>query len=106
MEVIFLENKYTSWYFSIIRNANSNSGSYVEKHHIIPRCIGGSDHKENLVSLTAREHFVCHLLLTVDVCVLYKRAESNAIELYEIKICYTAASVLRATSPWIRSMNM
>jgi len=64
MEVNFLENKYTKWYFSIIRNANNNSGSYVEKHHIIPRCIGGSDHRENLVSLTAREHFVCHLLLT------------------------------------------
>jgi len=64
MEVTFLENKYTKWYFSIIQNANSNSGSYVEKHHIIPRCIGGSDYRENLVSLTAREHFVCHLLLT------------------------------------------
>jgi len=63
MEVVFLENKYTKWYFNIIRNANPTT-RYVEKHHIIPRCIGGSDYRENLVSLTAREHFVCHLLLT------------------------------------------
>jgi len=37
---------------------------YYEKHHIIPRGIGGTDDKENLVLLTAREHFICHKLLT------------------------------------------
>lgn len=62
-KVVFLENKYTKWYFDIIRNANPTT-SYVEKHHIIPRCIGGTNHRENIVSLTAREHFLCHLLLT------------------------------------------
>lgn len=36
---------------------------YYERHHIIPRCIGGNDDKENLVLLTAREHFLCHWLL-------------------------------------------
>jgi hypothetical protein len=36
---------------------------YSEKHHIIPRSWGGSDFKENLVRLTAREHLVAHLLL-------------------------------------------
>lgn len=36
---------------------------YREKHHIIPKCLGGSDDKENLVELTAREHFLCHWLL-------------------------------------------
>jgi len=37
---------------------------YYEKHHIIPRCLNGNNDKENLVLLTAREHFVCHKLLT------------------------------------------
>lgn len=37
---------------------------YFENHHIIPRSLGGSDDKINLVKLTAREHFVCHLLLS------------------------------------------
>ena len=36
---------------------------YTEKHHIIPRCMNGTDDKENLVDLTAREHFIAHLLL-------------------------------------------
>lgn len=36
---------------------------YSERHHIIPRCLGGSDDEENLVTLTAEEHFVCHQLL-------------------------------------------
>jgi len=63
MEIVFLENKYTKWYFNIIRNAAAST-RYVEKHHIIPRCIGGTNRRENIVSLTAREHFICHLLLT------------------------------------------
>lgn len=36
---------------------------YKEKHHVIPRCVGGSNEKENIVELTAREHFLCHMLL-------------------------------------------
>ena len=37
---------------------------YREKHHIIPKCLGGTNEKQNLVELTAREHFICHWLLT------------------------------------------
>lgn len=37
--------------------------TYVEKHHIIPRCFGGSNDKINIVELTAREHFIAHWLL-------------------------------------------
>lgn len=65
--MIFIDNKYTKWYYAIIQNANQRALSddtYIEKHHIIPRSLGGNDSKENLVKLTAREHFVCHLLLT------------------------------------------
>jgi hypothetical protein len=36
---------------------------YQEKHHIIPRCMGGSDEDANLVMLTPEEHYLCHLLL-------------------------------------------
>jgi hypothetical protein len=36
---------------------------YMERHHIVPRCMGGSNEKENLVELTAREHFLAHRLL-------------------------------------------
>jgi hypothetical protein len=36
---------------------------YYEKHHIVPKCLGGSDSKDNLVFLTGKEHFVAHKLL-------------------------------------------
>jgi len=39
------------------------AGTYVEQHHIIPRSLGGSNNKDNLVFLTAREHFIAHWLL-------------------------------------------
>lgn len=39
-------------------------GDYHEKHHILPKCLGGTNDKENLVLLTFREHYIAHLLLT------------------------------------------
>jgi hypothetical protein len=36
---------------------------YYEVHHIIPKCMGGGNEKENLTTLTAREHFIAHWLL-------------------------------------------
>lgn len=38
-------------------------GVYYERHHIIPKCLGGNNTKENLVLLTGREHFLVHWLL-------------------------------------------
>jgi len=64
--MIFIHNKYTRIYYNIVINAQSrllDKNTYTEKHHIIPKSLGGNDTKENLVSLTAREHFICHLLL-------------------------------------------
>ena len=36
---------------------------YHERHHIIPKCIGGTNEEENLIDLSAREHFIAHKLL-------------------------------------------
>jgi hypothetical protein len=36
---------------------------YTEKHHIVPRCQGGSDDLTNIVQLTPEEHYLCHQLL-------------------------------------------
>jgi hypothetical protein len=38
-------------------------GVYLEQHHIIPRCMGGTNDKVNLVYLTPEEHYVAHQLL-------------------------------------------
>lgn len=65
MSAMYLQNKYTTWYYCIINNAADRVlNSYTESHHIIPRSLGGTDKKSNLATLTAREHFVCHWLLT------------------------------------------
>ena len=59
-----LTNKYSKTYFSITSNAKQRiTEGYTELHHIIPQSMGGSNDKENLVELTAREHFICHWLL-------------------------------------------
>jgi hypothetical protein len=36
---------------------------YTETHHIIPRCMGGTDDPSNLVKLTPEEHYIAHQLL-------------------------------------------
>ena len=59
-----LTNKYSKLYYKITSNAKQRiTDGYTELHHIIPQSMGGSNDKENLVDLTAREHFICHWLL-------------------------------------------
>ena len=38
-------------------------GIYAEKHHIVPKCMGGVDTEDNFTILTARQHFLAHWLL-------------------------------------------
>lgn len=47
----------------IERAKNRVLEGYGEVHHIIPKCMGGDDSEDNLVKLTAREHFIIHKLL-------------------------------------------
>ena len=47
----------------IDRAKNRVLEGYVEKHHIIPKCMNGTNEPNNLVKLTAREHFLIHWLL-------------------------------------------
>lgn len=78
------DGKYLKWYCSIINNAINRATTkkeakllldYIECHHIVPKCFfletkskfsfidGNKNDKENLVYLTGREHFICHILL-------------------------------------------
>lgn len=56
---------YCKIYESLIHKGKSRNEELpvFETHHILPRCIGGSDNVENLVRLTPEEHYLAHLLL-------------------------------------------
>jgi len=62
---------YKKLYDQIIekRQKDPINEGYSEKHHIKPKSLGGSDNLDNLVELSAREHFLCHYLLAK----MYKR---------------------------------
>lgn len=53
---------YQKIYNNLINRVMIRVG-YVEKHHILPRCLGGLNNKENLVDLYPEEHYLAHLLL-------------------------------------------
>lgn len=58
--------KYERWYNLLIENTKNKTvpeGEYGETHHVIPRSFGGTDDASNLVRMTAREHYVAHMLL-------------------------------------------
>lgn len=84
--MLFIDNKYTRWYYAIVEKAQKRASTkkqakellgYVEQHHIIPECFyivrvrkgkpgwltGNCNLAENLVFLTAKEHYLCHQLL-------------------------------------------
>lgn len=57
---------YKKHYEKLISKARNRSilkSEYSEVHHIIPKCMGGDDSKDNLISLFPEEHLVAHLLL-------------------------------------------
>lgn len=55
---------YQKIYDAIIANRKANKyDGYTELHHILPKSLGGSNLPDNLVRLSAREHFICHVLL-------------------------------------------
>ena len=63
-----MPNKYLKWHDNIIGKALSEQRKKCkydgyEKHHILPRSFGGDNTKENYVLLSAREHFLIHVLL-------------------------------------------
>jgi hypothetical protein len=62
----------------INKAAERTISGYKERHHIIPKCMGGNNDKDNIVDLTAREHFVAHMLL----CKIYPDNKSLVYALW------------------------
>lgn len=83
---------YLVIYNSLINRAKLRKTvyGYSEKHHVIPKCLGGSNEPENIVVLTAEEHYLAHQLLV-------------RIHPDEPKILY--AAVMLCFSPTDRRIN-
>lgn len=62
---MFIDNKYRIIYDKLIARAKQCpiTTGYTEKHHIIPRSLGGTNQASNIVKLTGREHYIVHLCL-------------------------------------------
>lgn len=73
----FIRNKYLRWYAAITAAADING--YTEKHHIVPRSMGGGNDSSNLVALSPRKHFLAHWILTKCTLGAYRRKMLNAL---------------------------
>lgn len=55
---------YKRRYKALINKAKKRElKEFHEKHHIVPKCRGGSDDPDNIVKLTSKEHYWAHYLL-------------------------------------------
>jgi hypothetical protein len=57
---------YRKHYDLLMEKANNREllkDTYTERHHILPRCLGGGNNKNNIVNLLPKEHYFAHLLL-------------------------------------------
>lgn len=66
-------SKYERWYQIITQSGKKVREPGLERHHIVPESLGGSDDPHNVTFITPREHFICHWLLTK----VYKTGEPH-----------------------------
>ena len=102
---------YRSIYDKLMLRAKSRTliDGYKEIHHIIPKSMGGTNSQENLVALTAREHFIAHVLLAklyggnMWFAVLAMAGKANRKEIYAKGRMYEVAKKENAK---VRSIAM
>jgi hypothetical protein len=99
-------NKYTRWYNQITDRARFRiTEEYTETHHIQPRSLGGTDDIDNLVELTAREHFICHWLLTKMYTGEARSKMINALYIMQGKNRYQERYLTKITSRVYESLR-
>lgn len=96
---------YQAIYHHIIERAKHripDAQEYYEKHHILPRCLGGSDKKSNLVKLTAREHYIAHL------CLVKMHPSNGALVKAAMMMCTNSPTHCRSRNriyEWLRKKH-
>ena len=118
---------YASHYCALIskrlRNPITKADCYVEQHHIIPRSEGGLDEPDNLVNLTAREHYIAHLLLAriykdrkMSEAIVMMRTKrirgrvfkynSRLFQLEKIRLAKQRSEDMKGRTPWNKGMRL
>jgi len=64
LTIILLSMNYFRVYFWLMEKSSKRQlQGYTERHHVNPKCMGGTNDKCNIVVLTPKEHFLAHRLL-------------------------------------------
>lgn len=85
---IFPDCKYSKWYWDIVeKREHCTPEGYTEKHHIIPKFMGGTNDSKNIVRVTGREHYILHLLL-MRICEINGDSKIYGKSVYSV-MCFT-----------------
>lgn len=83
------KNKYRNIYIRLITRCKQMTSEelsgYNEKHHILPKCMGGGNNKENLIKLPIRYHIMAHIILVEAYPENYKLRYSMNMMLFSNK---------------------
>lgn len=100
--MMFIQNKYYKWYMKIMQSVQSKNrtrkNGEFDLHHIIPKSMGGSNAKTNLVYLTHREHFIAHVLLVKCVAKPYIYKMVSALVRFKHKATSSRSYALYKTT--------
>ena len=106
-EAVF--NKNTIWYKNaynfLVEKAKSlefAKDTFLEKHHILPKCLGGTDNPENMVLLPTRWHVIIHLLLAR----IYYNNSSLLLTAYLMTKSRSGIKMTPRVSAWLRENFM
>lgn len=90
---------YGAHYRRLIQRArNRVLDGYVERHHVLPKCMGGTDAIDNLVQLTPEEHYVAHQLL----CKMHPAEKGLAIAVQAMTASNNGSRSANKLFGWIR----
>lgn len=93
----FITNDFTAQYMLLIEDARVNIREIGEKHHIIPKSLGGADTKDNIVLLTYQEHLLAHKLL-VDMTTGEDRVKMSFAYWMMVNVCNEHQQRIKVTS--------
>jgi len=93
---------YKAHYNTLIERARTRLlEGYSERHHVVPVCMGGGNETENIVRLTAAEHYVAHQLLVK----IYPDNSRLAKAAYMMTVDNNGERVTNRLYGWLKEKN-